>query len=154
MIALKSINGIIFTLNPSKFKMWPNSNWFPTPHLFVFLFISYFDDVHTRERVLLCACFISADISTVICDKMDKARVLLENVERKETPGLRRVILMDAFDSDLVEQGKGCGVHVQAIKEVEVRHVGLWYDCDTAHHMYVKYLDWGVLIYYIYIYIY
>uniref|UniRef100_A0AAX7VIS1 Long-chain-fatty-acid--CoA ligase n=1 Tax=Astatotilapia calliptera TaxID=8154 RepID=A0AAX7VIS1_ASTCA len=64
----------------------------------------------------------TADISTVICDKMDKARVLLENVERKETPGLRRVILMDAFDSDLVEQGKGCGVHVQAIKEVEVRH--------------------------------
>uniref|UniRef100_A0AAX7VJQ4 Arachidonate--CoA ligase n=1 Tax=Astatotilapia calliptera TaxID=8154 RepID=A0AAX7VJQ4_ASTCA len=61
----------------------------------------------------------TADISTVICDKMDKARVLLENVERKETPGLRRVILMDAFDSDLVEQGKGCGVHVQAIKEVE-----------------------------------
>lgn len=46
--------------------------------------------------------------------------MLLDNVERKETPGLRRVILMDAFDSNLVEHGKCCGVHVQAMQEVEV----------------------------------
>uniref|UniRef100_A0A671WSK3 Long-chain-fatty-acid--CoA ligase n=1 Tax=Sparus aurata TaxID=8175 RepID=A0A671WSK3_SPAAU len=63
----------------------------------------------------------TADISTVICDKVDKAQVLLDNVERKETPGLRRIILMDAFDSALVEHGKCCGVHVQAMQEVEVR---------------------------------
>ncbi|XP_022061668.1 long-chain-fatty-acid--CoA ligase 6 isoform X1 [Acanthochromis polyacanthus] len=61
----------------------------------------------------------TADISTVICDKVEKAQVLLENVERKETPGLRRIILMDAFDSALVEHGKSCGVHVQAMQEVE-----------------------------------
>uniref|UniRef100_A0AAQ5YIV2 Arachidonate--CoA ligase n=1 Tax=Amphiprion ocellaris TaxID=80972 RepID=A0AAQ5YIV2_AMPOC len=61
----------------------------------------------------------TADISTVICDKLEKAQVLLENVERKETPGLRRIILMDAFDSALVEHGKSCGVHVQAMQEVE-----------------------------------
>lgn len=42
-------------------------------------------------------------------------------MERKETPGLRRIILMDAFDSALVEHGKCCGVHVQAMQEVEVR---------------------------------
>uniref|UniRef100_A0AAQ5Y9V4 Arachidonate--CoA ligase n=1 Tax=Amphiprion ocellaris TaxID=80972 RepID=A0AAQ5Y9V4_AMPOC len=66
----------------------------------------------------------TADISTVICDKLEKAQVLLENVERKETPGLRRIILMDAFDSALVEHGKSCGVHVQAMQEVEVRHTG------------------------------
>ncbi|XP_047463768.1 long-chain-fatty-acid--CoA ligase 6 isoform X1 [Mugil cephalus] len=61
----------------------------------------------------------TADISTVICDKVEKARVLLENVERKETPGLGRIILMDAFDSAVVEHGKSCGVHVQGIQEVE-----------------------------------
>uniref|UniRef100_A0A672J4X3 Long-chain-fatty-acid--CoA ligase n=1 Tax=Salarias fasciatus TaxID=181472 RepID=A0A672J4X3_SALFA len=59
----------------------------------------------------------TADISTVICDKAEKAQVLLENVERKETPGLRRILLMDAFDQALVEHGKGCGVHVQALQE-------------------------------------
>ncbi|XP_030293803.1 long-chain-fatty-acid--CoA ligase 6 isoform X1 [Sparus aurata] len=63
----------------------------------------------------------TADISTVICDKVDKAQVLLDNVERKETPGLRRIILMDAFDSALVEHGKCCGVHVQAMQEVEAQ---------------------------------
>uniref|UniRef100_A0AAQ4P9W8 Long-chain-fatty-acid--CoA ligase n=1 Tax=Gasterosteus aculeatus aculeatus TaxID=481459 RepID=A0AAQ4P9W8_GASAC len=51
----------------------------------------------------------TADISTVICDKVDKAQVLLDNVERKETPGLRRIILMDGFESDLVRRGEGCG---------------------------------------------
>ncbi|KAM6911646.1 long-chain-fatty-acid--CoA ligase 6 isoform 4-T4 [Lycodopsis pacificus] len=61
----------------------------------------------------------TADISTVICDKVDKAQVLLDNVERKETTGLRRIILMDDFDSDLVVRGKSCGLHVQAMQEVE-----------------------------------
>uniref|UniRef100_A0A8C6Q3N7 Long-chain-fatty-acid--CoA ligase n=1 Tax=Nothobranchius furzeri TaxID=105023 RepID=A0A8C6Q3N7_NOTFU len=59
----------------------------------------------------------TADISTVICDKMEKAQVLLNNVERKDTPRLGRIILMDAFDSDVVERGKSCGVHVQALQE-------------------------------------
>uniref|UniRef100_A0A3B3D126 Long-chain-fatty-acid--CoA ligase n=1 Tax=Oryzias melastigma TaxID=30732 RepID=A0A3B3D126_ORYME len=61
----------------------------------------------------------TADISTVICDKIEKAQVLLDNVERKETPGLRRIILMDAFDPAQVEKSKDCGVHVQAMQEVE-----------------------------------
>uniref|UniRef100_A0A8C7ZN61 Long-chain-fatty-acid--CoA ligase n=1 Tax=Oryzias sinensis TaxID=183150 RepID=A0A8C7ZN61_9TELE len=67
----------------------------------------------------------TADISTVICDKIEKAQVLLDNVERKETPGLRRIILMDAFDPAQVEKSKNCGVHVQAMQEVEVLH-GKW----------------------------
>lgn len=65
-------------------------------------------------------CILSADISTVICDKADKAQVLLDNVERRDTPGLRRIILMDAFEPALMEHGKRCGVHVQALQEVEV----------------------------------
>uniref|UniRef100_A0AAR2IVH1 Arachidonate--CoA ligase n=1 Tax=Pygocentrus nattereri TaxID=42514 RepID=A0AAR2IVH1_PYGNA len=61
-----------------------------------------------------------AEISTVICDKPEKAKVLLGNVERKETPGLKRIILMDPFDSELVEQGEKCGVQIQALKNIEV----------------------------------
>jgi len=81
--------------------------------------------------VHLCACFISADISTVICDKVEKAQVLLENVERKETPRLQRIILMDAFDSALEEHGKSCGVHVQAVQEVEVRPAEKWLEVSS-----------------------
>lgn len=93
--------------------------------LFVFCFyfyfiISHFADTHTRERALLCASVISAEISTVICDKVEKAEVLLENVERKETPCLKKIILMDAFDCTLVERAIGCKVFIQALQEVEV----------------------------------
>uniref|UniRef100_A0A668AR30 Long-chain-fatty-acid--CoA ligase n=1 Tax=Myripristis murdjan TaxID=586833 RepID=A0A668AR30_9TELE len=61
----------------------------------------------------------TAEISTVICDKAEKAQVLLGNVERQETPGLRRIILMDAFDSELVERAESCGIHLQSLSEVE-----------------------------------
>uniref|UniRef100_A0A8C5AWI8 Arachidonate--CoA ligase n=1 Tax=Gadus morhua TaxID=8049 RepID=A0A8C5AWI8_GADMO len=60
----------------------------------------------------------TADISTVICDKEDKAKVLLGNVERRETPALRRIIIMDTFDAtSLLEQAQGCGVTIQAMAE-------------------------------------
>ncbi|XP_006116139.3 long-chain-fatty-acid--CoA ligase 6 isoform X1 [Pelodiscus sinensis] len=60
-----------------------------------------------------------ADISIVICDKTEKARVLLDHVEKRETPGLKSIILMDPFENDLMERGKRCGVHVQSMQEVE-----------------------------------
>ncbi|XP_063060026.1 long-chain-fatty-acid--CoA ligase 6 [Engraulis encrasicolus] len=60
-----------------------------------------------------------AEISTVICDKPEKAQVLLGNVESQETPGLRRILLMDSFDAQLVEVGEKCGVQVQALKDIE-----------------------------------
>ncbi|XP_068815472.1 long-chain-fatty-acid--CoA ligase 6 isoform X9 [Struthio camelus] len=61
----------------------------------------------------------TADISTVICDKPEKARVLLDHVERKETPGLSSIILMDPFEKDLQERGARCGVRIQTMHEVE-----------------------------------
>nr|XP_021324602.1 long-chain-fatty-acid--CoA ligase 6 [Danio rerio] len=61
----------------------------------------------------------TAEISTVICDKAEKAVVLLENVQRGETPGLKMIILMDTFDSQLLEEGQKCGVHIQALRDVE-----------------------------------
>uniref|UniRef100_A0A7N9AUR6 Long-chain-fatty-acid--CoA ligase n=1 Tax=Mastacembelus armatus TaxID=205130 RepID=A0A7N9AUR6_9TELE len=60
----------------------------------------------------------TAEITTVICDKVEKAQVLLDNKERKETPGLQRIILMDSFDSVLVERGKGCNIHVQYVSSL------------------------------------
>lgn len=66
------------------------------------------------------AVFLAADISTVICDKPEKAKILLEHVERKETPGLRSIILMDPFEKELTERGKSCGVRIQTMQEVEV----------------------------------
>ncbi|XP_054245309.1 long-chain-fatty-acid--CoA ligase 6 isoform X4 [Indicator indicator] len=62
----------------------------------------------------------TADISTVICDKPEKARTLLDHVERRETPGLSSIILMDPFEKELVERGRRCGVRIQTMQEVEV----------------------------------
>uniref|UniRef100_A0A803VQY5 Arachidonate--CoA ligase n=1 Tax=Ficedula albicollis TaxID=59894 RepID=A0A803VQY5_FICAL len=65
----------------------------------------------------------TADISTVICDKPEKARILLDHVERRETPGLRSIILMDPFEKELTERGKRCGVCIQTMQEVELPSV-------------------------------
>ncbi|XP_054697721.1 long-chain-fatty-acid--CoA ligase 6 isoform X3 [Grus americana] len=61
----------------------------------------------------------TADISTVICDKPEKARILLDHVERRETPGLSSIILMDPFEKELTERGRCCGVRIQTMQEVE-----------------------------------
>lgn len=52
-----------------------------------------------------------ANISTVICNRMDKAKVLLEDGERRETPALRRNILMDSAQPHLVERGEHCRIN-------------------------------------------
>nr|DBA29128.1 TPA: hypothetical protein GDO54_009385 [Pyxicephalus adspersus] len=59
------------------------------------------------------------DISLVFCDNTDKAKVLLSNVEKGDTPVLRTIVLMDPFDEDLVERGKKCGVEIISLKEIE-----------------------------------
>uniref|UniRef100_A0A803W0Q2 Long-chain-fatty-acid--CoA ligase n=1 Tax=Ficedula albicollis TaxID=59894 RepID=A0A803W0Q2_FICAL len=71
----------------------------------------------------------TADISTVICDKPEKARILLDHVERRETPGLRSIILMDPFEKELTERGKRCGVCIQTMQEVEVSLLSLSFYC-------------------------
>ncbi|NWH29168.1 ACSL6 ligase, partial [Chloropsis hardwickii] len=75
-----------------------------------------------KKDLLQTAClavFLAADISTVICDKPEKAKILLDHVERRETPGLRSIILMDPFEKELAERGKCCGVRIQTMQEVE-----------------------------------
>uniref|UniRef100_A0A670Y2A2 Arachidonate--CoA ligase n=1 Tax=Pseudonaja textilis TaxID=8673 RepID=A0A670Y2A2_PSETE len=78
----------------------------------------------------------TADISIVVCDKPEKARVLLEHVERKQTSGLKSIILMDPFEKDLKERGQRCGVQIQAMLEVEVRFFSrLWKPCNPKGAM-------------------
>ncbi|KTF75199.1 hypothetical protein cypCar_00043416, partial [Cyprinus carpio] len=60
-----------------------------------------------------------AEISTVICDKAEKAAVLLENVQRGETPGLKTIVLMDAFDAALLEEAQKSGVLIRSLRDVE-----------------------------------
>uniref|UniRef100_A0A8I5N745 Long-chain-fatty-acid--CoA ligase n=1 Tax=Papio anubis TaxID=9555 RepID=A0A8I5N745_PAPAN len=68
----------------------------------------------------------TADISTVIVDKPQKAVLLLEHVERKETPGLKLIILMDPFEEALKERGQKCGVVIKSMQAVE--------DCGQENH--------------------
>uniref|UniRef100_A0A4W5K9B3 Arachidonate--CoA ligase n=1 Tax=Hucho hucho TaxID=62062 RepID=A0A4W5K9B3_9TELE len=68
-----------------------------------------------------------ADISTVLCDKQNKAETLLENCEKGETPELKTIILMDAFDTELTARGAKCGVDIMSLQEVEVLY------CMTAY---------------------
>lgn len=63
----------------------------------------------------------TADICIVIVDKPHKAILLLEHVERKETPGLKLVILMEPFEDSLKERGKKCGVEIKSMQAIEVR---------------------------------
>ncbi|KAJ3607519.1 hypothetical protein NHX12_024570 [Muraenolepis orangiensis] len=60
-----------------------------------------------------------ADISTVLCDKQNKAETLLQNREKGHTPVLKTIVIMDAFDAELVTRGAECGVDVLSMADVE-----------------------------------
>ncbi|XP_040604585.1 long-chain-fatty-acid--CoA ligase 6 isoform X1 [Mesocricetus auratus] len=68
----------------------------------------------------------TADICTVIVDKPQKAILLLEHVERKETLGLKLIILMEPFEDSLRERGQKCGVDIKSMQAVE--------DCGQENH--------------------
>lgn len=77
------------------------------------------------------SCFLSADITTVLCDNQSKAETLLQSREKGQTPVLKTIIIMDPFNSELVERGTKCGVDIVSMQDVEVLH---------AEHTY-----WGVI---------
>lgn len=84
--------------------------WFYLPHNYQLVTI-------TATRVL----FFPAELSTVICDNKSKAEILLQNREKGQTPLLKNIVIMDPFNSDLVEQGAKCGVDIVLMKDVEVK---------------------------------
>uniref|UniRef100_A0A8C1W592 Long-chain-fatty-acid--CoA ligase n=1 Tax=Cyprinus carpio TaxID=7962 RepID=A0A8C1W592_CYPCA len=61
----------------------------------------------------------NSKISTVICDKQDKAETLLDNCEKNLTPVLKTIILMDPYDSALIDRSSKSGVEVLSLKDVE-----------------------------------
>uniref|UniRef100_A0AAX7UJ16 Long-chain-fatty-acid--CoA ligase n=1 Tax=Astatotilapia calliptera TaxID=8154 RepID=A0AAX7UJ16_ASTCA len=60
-----------------------------------------------------------AELSTVLCDNQKKAETLLQNREKGQTPVLKTIIIMDSFNSELVERGAKCGVNIASLEEME-----------------------------------
>ncbi|XP_019591692.1 long-chain-fatty-acid--CoA ligase 1 isoform X5 [Rhinolophus sinicus] len=60
-----------------------------------------------------------AELSLVFVDKIEKANMLLDGVENKLTPGLKIIVVMDSYGSDLLERGKKCGVEILSMKAME-----------------------------------
>ncbi|KAM9837104.1 long-chain-fatty-acid--CoA ligase 5 [Aulostomus maculatus] len=60
-----------------------------------------------------------AEISTVLCDNQNKAETLLQNREEGQTAVLKTIIIMDSFNSELVERGAKSGVDVLSLQDVE-----------------------------------
>ncbi|XP_031699915.1 long-chain-fatty-acid--CoA ligase 5 isoform X2 [Anarrhichthys ocellatus] len=60
-----------------------------------------------------------AEIATVLCDNQRKAETLLQTRETGQTPVLKTIVVMDPFDSELVERGTKCGVDVVLMQDVE-----------------------------------
>ncbi|KAK6494198.1 long-chain-fatty-acid--CoA ligase 1-like isoform X2 [Huso huso] len=59
-----------------------------------------------------------AEISTVICDTPEKAQLLLECAS-KGVHRMKTIILMDAFDTDLVGRAKKLGIEIISLRELE-----------------------------------
>uniref|UniRef100_A0A3Q0SZ77 Long-chain-fatty-acid--CoA ligase n=1 Tax=Amphilophus citrinellus TaxID=61819 RepID=A0A3Q0SZ77_AMPCI len=57
-------------------------------------------------------------ISTVICDIPEKARMILDCVNGKAR-AVKTIILIEAFDSDLVTRAKESGIEILSLKEFE-----------------------------------
>lgn len=72
------------------------------------------------QQTVKCDFFSVADIGIVICDKPEKAQILLENCEQGKTPCLKTIILMDLFDKELKDRGTKVGVEILALQEAEV----------------------------------
>ncbi|KAL7372409.1 hypothetical protein ABVT39_015698 [Epinephelus coioides] len=60
-----------------------------------------------------------AEISTVLCDNQSKAETLLQTREKGQNPVLKTIVVMDSFNSELVERGTKCGVDIVSMQDVE-----------------------------------
>lgn len=56
----------------------------------------------------------------MLCDSRAKAETLLQSREKGQTPVLKTIIIMDSFDSELVERGAKSGVDIVSMQDVEV----------------------------------
>lgn len=56
----------------------------------------------------------------VICDTVQKALVLIGNVEKGLISGLKIIILMNSFEDDLKQRGEKSGIEILSFSEAEV----------------------------------
>ncbi|XP_051784397.1 long-chain-fatty-acid--CoA ligase 1a isoform X1 [Erpetoichthys calabaricus] len=59
-----------------------------------------------------------ASISTIVCDRPEKVKLLLDCASAKDH-SIKTIIVIDSFDTDLIVQGKKHGIEVLSMKEVE-----------------------------------
>lgn len=72
-------------------------------------------------RTLTCALrSVSAAISTVICDVPKKAQLILDCVNGKGKT-VKRIVVLEVFETDLVTRAQKCGIEIIGLKEFEVR---------------------------------
>lgn len=72
-------------------------------------------------KTLTCALrSVSAAISTVICDVPKKAQSILDCVNGKGKT-VKRIVVMEVFETDLVTRAQECGIEIISLKELEVR---------------------------------
>lgn len=95
----------------------------------------------TSQGSFLITSSFTAELPVIFADKPDKAKLLLEGVENKLTPCLKIIVIMDSYGSDLVEQGKKCGVEIISLKDLEVSSPSwptslkgwMWYPKTLCH---------------------
>ncbi|KAG2465472.1 ACSL1 ligase, partial [Polypterus senegalus] len=59
-----------------------------------------------------------ASISTIVCDRPEKVKLLLDCATAKDH-SIKTIIVIDSFDTDLIVQGEKHGIEVLSMKEVE-----------------------------------
>lgn len=60
-----------------------------------------------------------AEIATVICDKPEKALILIKDMEKGLIPSLKMIIIMDPFEDDLKERGEKSGIEILSLLDAE-----------------------------------
>lgn len=75
--------------------------------------------------LIIVAPFFPGSISTIICDVAQKAQIILECVSGKGKT-VKTIVLMEAFDAELVSRGQECGVEIISLADFEVRNRPFW----------------------------
>ncbi|XP_061421114.1 long-chain-fatty-acid--CoA ligase 1-like [Lethenteron reissneri] len=61
-----------------------------------------------------------AEISTVVCDKLEKVKGLLESIEEGAIRIVKTIVVMEPFDGVMEQRARNCGVDLILFRELEV----------------------------------
>lgn len=82
---------------------------------------------------------VPATISTVICDVPEKAWMVLDCVNGKGT-SVKTIVIMEAFQDELVERAQECDIEIISFKEFEV-WITFCVVSTECHHTILFYCD-------------